>query len=151
MMAVLSLSSTTSKTFAPISKASYPRNCVEDFVSICDSSMTCFFCEARARARCSSISASKPALSTESPRSRAMSSVRSIGKPCSSYRRNAKAPEICEHPACEASFSNSSIPRSKVRLKASSSRRRTSFTCCLRERISGKTSPMVRESTSTSL
>ena len=38
-------------------------------VSICESSMTSFFCAARARARCSSINFSKPAVSTLRPRS----------------------------------------------------------------------------------
>ena len=37
--------------------------------------------EARARARCCSISASKPAMSTDQPCSRATSAVRSTGKP----------------------------------------------------------------------
>ena len=42
------------------------------------------FLRGTAAARCSSINFSKPAVSTESPRSRAISSVRSSGKPCSS-------------------------------------------------------------------
>src|SRR3712207_4769505 len=48
--------------------------------------MTCFFCALRARSRCSFISLSNPATSTVSPRSRAISSVRSSGKPCPSHR-----------------------------------------------------------------
>ncbi len=43
-----------------------------------------FFWAARARSRCSSMSLLKPATSTVNPRSRAINSVRSRGKPCSS-------------------------------------------------------------------
>ena len=44
------------------------------------------------RRRCSSIAASKPATSTEAPRSAAISAVSSSGKPKESYSRNAWAP-----------------------------------------------------------
>ncbi len=47
---------------------------------------------ARARRRCSSIAASKPAVSTPRPCSRSASCVRSSGKPNVSYRRNATSP-----------------------------------------------------------
>ena len=51
----------------------------------------------------------------------------------------------------DVSSRNSSMPRSSVLLNASSSRWMTSSTCSCLARISGKTSPMVSASTSTSL
>ena len=76
----------TVSTTASVSRKSYPRNFVGSALSSPSSTLiSSFFCALRARARCSSISFSKPTTSTVNPRSRAISSVRSSGKPYVSY------------------------------------------------------------------
>ena len=80
--AVLSFSRTTSRTFVLWRHACRNRQILwASSFRFAESEMTSFFCAARARAFCSSINLSKPSLSTVKPRSRAINSVRSSGKP----------------------------------------------------------------------
>src|ERR1700675_1162015 len=80
---------------------------------------------ARARSRCASIAASKPAWSIVRPRSRATSAVRSSGKPYVSYSRNTVSPGITLDVSLVASASSSAMPVASVSANRSSSCRRT--------------------------
>ena len=78
----------------------------------------------RARSRCSSINSSKPWSSTDSPCSASSSLVRSYGNPYVSCSLKASEASTQEVPACCAwsiRSSSSSVPRSRVRPKLSSS------------------------------
>mmetsp|Transcript_13111 Transcript_13111/g.37200 ORF Transcript_13111/g.37200 Transcript_13111/m.37200 type:complete len:205 (-) Transcript_13111:1377-1991(-) len=98
----------------------------------------------------SSMAFPKPALSTERPRSSAMSSVRSTGKPKVSHRRKASGPVICRPRAALAILSKRSRPFLRVLEKEASS---SAMISMMRSRLalsSGNTAPIFSTTTGTS-
>jgi hypothetical protein len=108
------------------------------------------FARARDNSTALAASASYPGISTFSPRSAAISSVRSMGNPYVSYSLNASAPAMVLFVAAPATCSNSLMPRSSVFPKLSSSSRMIFATRIGSLRSSGNASPNRSTTTGTS-